>query len=369
MTSKSFSILATAGLLMLAGQQARAHVSYGNLGTLINMGDTATLSGNDFGRFGWLAGTAPELGDSHHVGNASGFFSFTLTHNTSVQISVTAASALMNPAFSVYSGLLPLQSHDYDANDPVSPYDAFAVLHTASTKDMRPDDPMIPHYVPVGYAADGEPLMDPVHGYALLQENPIWNTPDPDGIDLGGLTPAQWYDANYQAHDGYRDTLNFTTVGGYKFDAGFGWVPANFNFDTGLFEGFNGQFDAFGDWSMSNSNGEWSKIDYISSVSSTACEGPNCITTDTGGFINPGHFAGNDGLTEILTLSLGPGHYTIAVDGESCNDLTVECGNALMSASVTATVVPLPGAVWLLLSGLAGIAGLNMSGRRATLLA
>ncbi|ANE53822.1 hypothetical protein [Methylomonas sp. DH-1] len=348
-----YALLAAAGLVAFA-PPATAHISYGDLGSLSAVGDSATMSRGRFSRFGWIAGTGDSLGDSHELASATGFFKFNLAQAANVQISVTAASAQMNPAFSVYAGLLPSHSHDYDGHDPLASYDD-NLLYTASAHDRRPDDPLISHCIPAGYDNNGAVLTDPVSGYPVLVENPAWNVADPN---LNGLSPAQWYAQNYQAHDGYRDTLNFTTLGGLKYEAEVGgWVPANFDVLNGSFDGFSGQFDAFGNWSMANGDGEWSRIDYISSVSSTACAGPNCVVTGSGGFANPGHFAGNDGITETLILALAAGNYTIAVDGESCNDSSLDCLAPFMAANVSVRVVPIPGAAWLMLSALVGWIG------------
>lgn len=345
-------------LSLIISHQASAHIGYGDLGTLSNVGDTSSLTKTSFKRFGWVAGTDNDLGDSHVVGNAGGYFKFSVAQSTAVNINVTAANSTMNPAFSVYAGQLPVSSHDYDNNDPNLTYDENFLLYQASAHDKRPDDPLISHYIPVGFDSNGVPLTDPAAGYALLVENPIWNTPDPNGINLGGLTPAQWYEANYKPHDGYRDTLNFTTLGGLKLEADVGWVPANFDSLDGPFQGFTGQFDPFGDWSMSNSNGEWTKVDYISSVSNALCDGPNCLTTDAGGFLNPGHFAGNNGLSESMVLMLAAGDYMIAIDGEACNNATIACTSPFEAASITITAVnavPLPSALWLFGSALVGL--------------
>ena len=131
----------------------------------------------------------------------------------------------------------------------------------------------------------------------------------PQGHDDTSGDPLQPVDANtfaplpsprdagsvgwvYTPHDGYRDTVNNT---------------------------YFGQFDAFANWSMANASGDWSQIDYISSVSNTPCSGTSCGTTTTGGFSNPGHVAGYNGSSETLTLALAAGDYTIAVGGESGN--------------------------------------------------
>jgi len=110
--------------------------------------------------------------------------------------------------------------------------------------------------------------------------------PIPSATDAG---PPGWV---YSPHDGYRDTVNNT---------------------------YFGQFDAFANWSMANAAGDWSQVNYVSSVSNTPCSGTSCGTTTTGGYPNPGHVAGNNGSVETLSLTLAAGDYTIAIGGESGN--------------------------------------------------
>jgi hypothetical protein len=356
------SMLFAIGLLLVS-LQAQAHISYGELGTLSNVGDTASATKNQFSRYGWALGADNDLGDSHKVGGAGGFFRFSLTQAATVQISVLAAAATMNPALSVYAGQLPSASHDQDSGDLTANYEFFnngALLYKASARDMAPNDPQISRYIPTGFTPDG-PILD-ANGFPVLAENPVWNTSD---ATLGGLSPAQWYAANYTPHNGYRDTLNFTTQGGLRFDATYGWVPNNFDPVNGPTEGFTGQFDPFGDWSMSNGDGEWSKVSYISSASFTGCEGPNCISTTTGGFLNPGHVAGNNGSVESVYLQLAAGNYMIAADGEACTDTSTACRAPFQTATVSVSVVPIPAAVWLFGSSLAGLAGLARQRRKA----
>jgi hypothetical protein len=358
---KHLSSIALALALLLVSAQAHAHISYGDLGTLSNIGDSGSVTKtNVFSRYGWALGADNDLGDSHKVGNAGGFFKFALTQAATVQISINAASVTMDPALSVYAGLLPSGSHDNDSHDLTGLYEFFdngAFLYKASARDMAPNDPQISRYIPVGFTPEG-PILDanypPGTPVPSLVENPIWNTPD---ANLGGLSPAQWYEANYTPHNGYRDTLNFTTQGGLQLDATYGWVPDNFDPVNGPFGGFSGQFDPFGDWSMANGSGEWSKVFYISSASDSACEGPNCLSTTTGGFLNPGHVAGNNGTMETLLLHLAAGNYMIAADGEACTDTSGACRNPFQTATVSVAVVPIPGAVWLFGSILAGLIG------------
>lgn len=337
---------------------AFAHIIYSDLGTLSAVGDSASRTSTMTVR-GWLLGANENLGDSHRVGAARGFYKFSLAAPLTVRIAAAASSLLGNPAFSVYAGVLPPLSHDDTARDPLvntTFYNNGAMLYGASPTDRRPDDPLISRYIPLGYDAQGEPLVDPATGFTQLIENPAWSVPDPV---LSGLSPAEWYAANYTAHNGYRDTLNFTLQGGLRLDPTYGWVPNNFT-PSGPYNGFEGQFDAFGDWSMANDlpaqPSEWSEISYISSVSATPCAGPNCLFTTTGRFLNVGHVQGSTGPFESLLLNLPAGQYTIVADGEGCG--IAGCPTSTLGLTLTVSVVPVPAAAWLFGSGIVGLVGL-----------
>lgn len=343
------SVIGAAALITLSSSVS-AHIGYGDLGVLANPGDASSFSKSNFSSFGWAFGAGSGLGDSHQVAGSTGFFKFNLSQAATVRIDFETTSEYMNPAFSVYSGLLPNGSHDYDTHDDNTPKQTqiiggkLIVMSKASLKDMAPNDPQIRRYI----LNPGGPVVD-ANNFLNLIENPIWNVPN---ANLGGLTPAQWYAANYTPHNGYRDTLNFTAQGGLVFNPAWGWKPGNYDELWGPYDGFIGQFDPFGDWSMANGSGEWSKISYVSSVSDVACQGPNCLSTTTGGFVNPGHFAGNNGLSEVLTLTLAAGDYTIAVDGEFCRIEADDCQISGLEGMVSIQVVPIPAASWLFASGL-----------------
>lgn len=334
---------------------AYAHIVYSDMGVVSSSGPEVSRTG-PLSRRGWWLGTNSSLGNSHSVANARAFYKFALAEAATVRISVLASDPLGNPALSVYAGVLPDHAHDDTLRDPLIGSTLFsngAWLYEASPTDARPDDPLIRRYIPVGYDTNGEPLVDPATGFVRLVENPAWTVPDPS---LGGLTPAEWYAANYTPHNGYRDTLNFTVQGGLRLDPTYGWVPNNFS-PSGPSNGFWGQFDAFGDWSMANDNDEWGQLRYISSVSETPCDGPNCLFTTTGGFFNPGHVVGNNGPLEVLLLRLQAGTYTIVADGEGCG--AAGCPTRGVAVTVSVSVVPLPAALWLFGAGLAGLGGLS----------
>jgi hypothetical protein len=143
---------------------------------------TGCQSSNAFTRFGWLHGTQPALGDSHNLTVNAELFRFHLSQTSTVTITVTQRQAGLDPAFSVYRGLLPSQAHDDAVADPLNP-------------------------VAGGCAAAS----------AMDAATPPWT---------------------YQVHDGFRDTASYSTLGGLsgclpvtpfrgQFDAFASWSMAN----------------------------------------------------------------------------------------------------------------------------------------------
>lgn len=118
----------SAAALMLAAGTASAHVGYGDSlynqttgqwGTLNSAGFNPTVSSNA----GWISGmsnngvnrtgTVDTLADSHN--NRARFFS--LDQSSTVSITVTGlantnGASVLNPGFSLFSGMVPLGSHD-----------------------------------------------------------------------------------------------------------------------------------------------------------------------------------------------------------------------------------------------------------------
>lgn len=155
--------------LCCLGGTASAHVANNDITT------TGSADNGNFHRYGWIDGTNATLGDSHHIAEGN-FFTFHLNVPSFVDIgfaeisgnggTVTTSGGL-DPAFSLYSGLLPPLAHDD------TPY-------------------------------------DPMFG----------NTVD--------LAPAGHI---YLPHDGYRDTIDFSATGGKpytgQFDALGDWSMAN----------------------------------------------------------------------------------------------------------------------------------------------
>lgn len=101
------------GAMTWAGN-AIAHVDY----SFINAaGGSASAP---MKRFGWIDATDVNLGDSHQVS----FFAFQLNEDSLVNITMTGANELgLNPAFTLYGGLLPGQAHDDTGFDPLNPVD------------------------------------------------------------------------------------------------------------------------------------------------------------------------------------------------------------------------------------------------------
>lgn len=210
----------------------------------------------------WADGTRPELGDSHDcLGSGDFFYKFHLAEPSLVTVTVSTvdipglgAFAGLDPAFTLYRGLMGLEGHDDASYDPLNPLDDDTFLPIASRVDAAP----------------------PKHVY----------------------TP----------HDGFRDTLDYSTTGGLGMD-GYPLVP------------YAGQFDALGDWSMANGFavigeptvpsqcpidecpdgnpvGDWAKIYYVAHRNEHA----GVTTPDT--------------TTEVLADEpLDAGDYTIIVGG------------------------------------------------------
>ena len=100
------------GAMMGAGT-ADAHVEYIDLGG-------GGLASDSMNRSGWIDGTDTDLGDSHEVS----FFKFHLNQASLVDISMTGANEFgLNPAFTLYAGLMGDLAHDDTAFDPNNPVD------------------------------------------------------------------------------------------------------------------------------------------------------------------------------------------------------------------------------------------------------
>lgn len=120
MKLRSGASLAAAALLVGFLEPASAHVNY------IDLSDPSVspggVNGSTFSNYGWYLGTTDTLGNSHELAGGD-FFRFTLSQPSLVSITFSDSSAtgLLNPAFSVYRGLLPDEAHDDTPVDPQNP--------------------------------------------------------------------------------------------------------------------------------------------------------------------------------------------------------------------------------------------------------
>ncbi|MBK9947442.1 MAG: VPLPA-CTERM sorting domain-containing protein [Nitrospira sp.] len=246
----------TASAMAWAGT-AGAHVEYIDLGG----GGSAT---DAMKRYGWIDGTDTDLGDSHQVS----FFKFSLSQASLVDITMTGANELgLNPAFTLYAGLMGDLAHDDTAFDPNNPVDLVSFNKIASPVDN-------------GVTTDA----------------------------FGRVSP-------------FRDTANID---------------------------FEGQFNALGSWSMASepdAGGVWRVIEYLTHKNDTA---------------------GNESL---LGYFLPAGDYTIVAGGAACNTAGSGCTGPFIdgTVNVSASPVPVPAALYLFGTGLAGLVGLVHRRRMADL--
>lgn len=99
---------------MTGANNAAAHVDY------IDLNLTGGSATDGMNRFGWIDGADADLGDSHQVS----FFKFHLNEASLVDITMTGANeAGLNPAFTLYAGLMGDLAHDNTSFDPLNPLD------------------------------------------------------------------------------------------------------------------------------------------------------------------------------------------------------------------------------------------------------
>ena len=164
-----------AAWLLGFAHSAAAHVSYVDLSDPVQ--SPGGINGSAFSNFGWYDGTTAALGDSHALAEGL-FFRFHLATASSVSIgfSDSSGTGALNPAFSLYAGVLPDEAHDDALADPLNP------SHLETTP--------APHLVK-----------------------------DPSPVDDGVTTDA------FGRVSPFRDTQNLTFLG--QFDALHSWSMAN----------------------------------------------------------------------------------------------------------------------------------------------
>jgi hypothetical protein len=143
----------------------------------------------------------------------------------------------------------------------------------------------------------------------------------------------------YLKHSGYRDTVNNT---------------------------YEGQFDAFGNWSMANDATQHVILEYVLAVSGTSDSDPSRGLTWGG---NGNHSTAVGTGESLLQYYLPAGTYSIAGGGEACNTGTTPCTSGFYSATFSLNVqpVPLPAAFWLMGSALGSLGLLAGRKKRSTL--
>lgn len=134
--------LALAALLAASTQPALAHVDYFDIGAGL-FTDVNGVSFDDglFNSYGWFDGTKSTLGDSHDLAGGR-FYKFTLASAARVTITFTDLNGegALNPALSLYAGLLPDEAHDSASFDPLNPSHFVPGPPPQSIKDPSPVD-------------------------------------------------------------------------------------------------------------------------------------------------------------------------------------------------------------------------------------
>ncbi len=118
-----------------------------------------------------------------------------------------------------------------------------------------------------------------------------------------------------------------------------------------------GQFNALANWGQSNVSGNWSNVAFIQAVNGNAGS-------------SAGYSDNASDTLETLAITLGAGNYTIAASGalgatlaaggfsvDSFGGTNLHGQLTFNAASVAA--VPVPAAVWMFLTGMLGVLGLN----------
>jgi len=222
MTARQALTAAVAAVIWGLGHSALAHVEYKDLSDPIT--SPGGVNGAAFSNYGWLLGTTPTLGDSHALAEGV-FFKFHLADAALVSITFSDASstAALNPAFSLYRGLLPDDAHDDAPADPLNP------------KSAAPPFAKIPSPVDNGVTADA----------------------------FGRVSP-------------FRDTEHVDFAG--QFDALHSWSMANASGDWSVIE-YLTHVAPTGGTSVSLSNYLLAAGDYtIAAAGGSACDGLSCLT-------------------------------------------------------------------------------------------
>ena len=174
-------------------------------------------------------------------------------------------------------------------------------------------------------SAHDDTVIDPLNPVDPITFLSIQSTTDADPSGL------------YLKHSGYRDTVNNT---------------------------YEGQFDAFGSWSLANDATQHATVQYVTAVSGTSDSDPSRGLTWGG---NGNHDTAVGTGESLLQYYLPAGTYSVAIGGERCNDGTAACTGAGYSATFSLNVqpVPLPAAFWLMGSALGSLGLMARRWKRA----
>ena len=217
MTARQGLAAAVAAVIWSFSYPAQAHVDYVEL-------TPGGAGGAAFSNYGWQLGITPTLGDSHALAGGV-FFKFHLDDATLVSLTFSDSSntGALNPAFSLYRGLLPDEAHDDTIVDPLNP------------KSGPPSFEKIPSPVDNGVTADA----------------------------FGRVSP-------------FRDTEHVTFVG--QFDALHSWSMANASGDWSVIE-YLTHVAPTGGTSVSLTNYYLAAGDYtVAAAGGSVCDISTCLT-------------------------------------------------------------------------------------------
>jgi hypothetical protein len=168
-------------LLCTASITASAHVAYVDLSNpLVSPGGT---NGGTFSDNGWYMGTTPTLGDSHLLGGGTYFKFHVSAPGARVTITFSCVqpacpSGALNPAFSLYEGLLPNDGHDtvpFDTTNPLNPFPPFNKIQSVQDDGAHADayGRVSPFRNTVTTTYVGQ--FDALHSFSLANESNEWS--------------------------------------------------------------------------------------------------------------------------------------------------------------------------------------------------
>ena len=227
--------------------------------------------------------------------------------------------------------------------------------------------------------------------FRLTEESTVdisWNVDADDGLGLGGLlnmdSAFTLYSGvlNYQGHDDGNEKLNpvvlgLPPVGGRKQGALDSLTaPADAQGITSSYRNttasgpvpYVGQYNSLANWGQANVSGQWGNIAVLKAVNA-----------NTGAASTGGYSVNASDAIETLRIVLGAGNYTIGASGAlgaianagagtlgsiDSLGLTNLHGRLTFSAASVAAV-PVPAAVWMFLTGMLGVLGLNRRKNRS----